>query len=624
MSVNTVYSIEIVPKGTDQVNNAVVAVSKIGSAVDKINSSVNPLTKIIQLLETTNKILMEIGKVGVESFNKLDNINNKVSDGFRKSATNADKLEQNIKKVGDSGEKAGKKMREGFLSKVANFGSAFVGISTAVQGLAGMVGSVFEEGMSRQTAAVNFSTLLRDEGDTKETAAAKGKEFADALRNSTAAALYGTSTVNEAAKGMLSFGISGKETQTVLAQIGDIAAGDAQKFGSLSLAFAQISSAGKLGGQDLMQLINAGFNPLQEISKKTGKSIGELKDDMAKGAISADMVKEAFASATSEGGQFHGMLEDIKNNTLQGKLATLQGSFDDLKAKFFELLLPIVEKLLPIVTDKIFPLIEKMMPLIEGICSVLGILADYISENWEQIQELAVGIGALVGAIMLLTSPVTWTIVAIAALTAGLVWLVKNWEEWHDVVVAICYPLAMVIDIIKSVKKHWDSIVDGFKNGGLLEGIKRLGLAILDGILTPVESLLKMLSKIPVVGKGIGLLADGVTALREKINSAIPDVVKVENASDKPEGNGTQNDLETAVNTDLKGGKGLGGGSSVAKGIEKVATGGTRNTQITITLGNLVGTMAFNGGFEENRDQVESNITDSLLRLLYSAAYAVE
>ena len=69
MSVNTVYSIEIVPKGTDQVNNAVVAVSKIGSAVNKINSSVNPLTKIIQLLKNTNKILMNICKVGVESFN---------------------------------------------------------------------------------------------------------------------------------------------------------------------------------------------------------------------------------------------------------------------------------------------------------------------------------------------------------------------------------------------------------------------------------------------------------------------------------------------------------------------------------------------------------------------------
>lgn len=370
MSVNSIYSIEIVPKGIDQANNAAAAVDKISTAVDKINSSFNPLTKIIQLLETTNKILLGIGNVGVESFNKLDNINQKVSEGFHKSTTNADKLDKQIEHIGQTSSKAGSEVKKGLLGHLADIGQAFVGIKAIAGTVVGSLGPAFEEGMSRQTAVVNFSTLLRSGDDTKETAAAKGKEFADALRNSTAAALYGTNTVNDAAKNMLSFGISQTETQTVLSQIGDIAAGDAQKFGSLSLAFAQISSAGKLGGQDLMQLINAGFNPLQEISKKTGKSIGELKDDMAKGAISADMVKEAFASATSEGGQFNGMLEDIKNNTLQGKLATLQGSFDDLKAKFFELLMPIVEKLLPIVTDKIFPLIEKCMPLIEGICSV--------------------------------------------------------------------------------------------------------------------------------------------------------------------------------------------------------------------------------------------------------------
>lgn len=53
-------------------------------------------------------------------------------------------------------------------------------------------------------------------------------------------------------------------------------------------------------------MINAGFNPLQEMAKKTGKSVGELKEEMEKDAISADMVADAFASATAEGGQFYG------------------------------------------------------------------------------------------------------------------------------------------------------------------------------------------------------------------------------------------------------------------------------------------------------------------------------
>lgn len=57
--------------------------------------------------------------------------------------------------------------------------------------------------------------------------------------------------------------------------------GNASRFQLLSLAFSQMSATGRLMGQDLNQMINAGFNPLQEISKKTGKSIGELKEAMA-------------------------------------------------------------------------------------------------------------------------------------------------------------------------------------------------------------------------------------------------------------------------------------------------------------------------------------------------------
>lgn len=95
----------------------------------------------------------------------------------------------------------------------------------------------------------------------------------------------------------------------IIKSIGDISMGDSQKFGSLTLAFSQMSAAGRLMGQDLNQMINAGFNPLQVISEKTGKSIAQLKKEMESGAISSQMVADAFSSATAEGGKFHGMIE---------------------------------------------------------------------------------------------------------------------------------------------------------------------------------------------------------------------------------------------------------------------------------------------------------------------------
>lgn len=128
---------------------------------------------------------------------------------------------------------------------------------------------------------------------------------------------------------MTSFGIEAEKSIDYLKAIGDISMGDTGKFNSLALAFSQMSSAGKLMGQDLLQMINAGFSPLEEISRKTGKSIGELKNEMSKGAITSKMVQDAFISATSAGGKFFGMSSEGAK-TLNGQISMLQESFDNM------------------------------------------------------------------------------------------------------------------------------------------------------------------------------------------------------------------------------------------------------------------------------------------------------
>lgn len=121
--------------------------------------------------------------------------------------------------------------------------------------------------------------------------------------------LLSVSDVSKAAQTLLGFNVEAEKTIPIIKSIGDISMGDSQKFGSLTLAFSQMSAAGRLMGQDLNQMINAGFNPLQVISEKTGKSIAQLKKEMESGAISSQMVADAFSSATAEGGKFHGMIE---------------------------------------------------------------------------------------------------------------------------------------------------------------------------------------------------------------------------------------------------------------------------------------------------------------------------
>lgn len=132
----------------------------------------------------------------------------------------------------------------------------------------------------------------------------------------------------DAEKMMLGFNIQAEDTVRYLQALSDISMGDSVKFKSLTLAFSQMSAAGKLMGQDLNQMINAGFNPLQIISEKTGKSISTLKDEMSKGAVSAEMVQQAFIDATSAGGKFYQMSENA-SKTINGQLSMMQDALDN-------------------------------------------------------------------------------------------------------------------------------------------------------------------------------------------------------------------------------------------------------------------------------------------------------
>lgn len=135
------------------------------------------------------------------------------------------------------------------------------------------------------------------------------------------------SDVTAATQMMLGFNIEAEKVPRYLQAIGDVSMGNTQKFNSLTLAFSQMSAAGKLMGQDLNQMINAGFNPLQIISEKTGKSIAILKDEMSKGAVSAEMVQQAFIDATSAGGKFYNMSENA-SKTINGQLSMMQDAMD--------------------------------------------------------------------------------------------------------------------------------------------------------------------------------------------------------------------------------------------------------------------------------------------------------
>ncbi len=171
----------------------------------------------------------------------------------------------------------------------------------------------------------------------------------------------------KAAQTMLAFNIEQEKVVPLLKQFGDISMGDAQKLQSLALAFSQASSTGKLMGQDLLQMINAGFNPLAEIARKTGRNLGDLKEDMAEGKITVEMLEGAFKSATSEGGKFHGMLTSM-GDSMGGALSNMEGSLDKLYNRIGELTQDSVVEGAKMATEALDALTEN----IEEVASAVG------------------------------------------------------------------------------------------------------------------------------------------------------------------------------------------------------------------------------------------------------------
>jgi tape measure domain-containing protein len=171
--------------------------------------------------------------------------------------------------------------------------------------------------------------LLRFEALTGS--AEKAREAMDRLREVSLISGVQRGSLEQAMSTMLGFGVSLDSAMAKSKEFSAIAMGDSLKVGRLALAFAQASANGRLMAEELNQMIETGFNPLREMSRQTGKSILELREDMRDGAISIEMLSDAFTGATSEGGQFGSALTKLQESTtiaagvMKSELEQLQG-----------------------------------------------------------------------------------------------------------------------------------------------------------------------------------------------------------------------------------------------------------------------------------------------------------
>lgn len=513
----------------------------------------------------------------------------------------------------------------------ARFSSGIGGLGKALRSIPGAeffmnpivalttgIGVVSKMGMEAEKTATSFNVLV---GSEEKAAKMLGElnKYADNT-------LWDRSTTQEAAKTMLGFGVSTESVVNDLKMLGDVAMGDKNKMQQLALVFGQISAAGKLQGQDLLQLINAGYNPLLDISELTGRSVAQLKDDMSKGLVTFDMVRAAFQKATGEGGKFANMTERIAQ--------TSYGAFEQLKGKFLSSLLQIYEVIQPY----IIPVLTALGKALDFVAKIAVWVAKALSAISPVLKVLAVAtvaykltVGGLTGALKLLIgvmkilnvvmslNPYALVVAGIAALVTIITICWQKFAGFRAVVLTVWDTMKGFGNILK------EYVLDRIM--GIINGIGLLGQAIgkllkgdFSGAWEAAKNGAIELSGWNARSNAVASAASLAGGIRDNFSSHRDTERQKQAAKDKI------NDPKAAAGTAGLAGFTAGGmtgsGASATGTANAITTGGTRNTSIVLNIGKFFEDVNINNTSNQDYREIRDAVLESVNRSLEIAISA--
>lgn len=485
-------------------------------------------------------------------------------------------------------------------------------IMNPVVALTAGIGVVSKLGMETEKTAVAFNVLVGNE-DKAAKMLGEINKYADNT-------LWDRSTTQSAAQTMLGFGVSTETVVDDLKMLGDVAQGDKNRLQQLALVFGQISAAGKLQGQDLLQLINAGYNPLLDISAQTGKSVAQLKDDMSKGLVTFDMVRAAFQRATGEGGKFNNMTARIAE--------TSYGAFEQLKGKLISTLLELYNVIQPF----IIPVLNALGKGLDYIASV----ADWASQHLNILIPVFAGLAASIAAYNIATNaaaivtgifsgamkilnvvmslnPVGLVVAGIAALTVAIVACWNKFAGFRAVIMTVWETVKGFGDILKQyVIDRITGIITGI--GYVGEAIGKLFKGDFSGAWQSAKAGASQIYGVGAAGSAVSAVRDLAGGVSGRFASSL------EAERQKQAAKNSISDPAAAAGAGAMAGTGVavgsGAGTSPSSTANAITTGGTRNTSIVLNIGKFFEDVNINNvegrDFRELRDAVLESINRSL------------
>lgn len=513
--------------------NTVLLTQKQDILAESISAAKDKLKMLGDAQEEVGR-LFEYGDIGADQYRDFEREIESTRQQLTRLEAAASGTDGAVADVGDAAEEAGEKAQKAsggwtvLKGVMADLASSAIkaAVSTVVDGAKKMASAGLEYNQAMEGYVTNFTTML---GGSSE--AANG--MVGSLQKLASATPLAMSDLAGGAQTLLAFGVASDDVSGTLQRLGDISLGNADKMQSLARAYGKATAQGKLTGETVQMMIDAGWNPLIDICDQTGESMEDVQKRMAAGSISAEELTQAVKHATDAGGKFAGGME-AASKTVAGLTSTLQ---DNVNALLGELMQPVSDAMLSTLLPTAIDAIDQLMTAfedegIDGFSRVAGSLiaslsAQLVSYAPQAIPAALAFIGALVTGLLSALPDLTGTAIElVGALLLGIA------DQLPGIITAAMSALLGIVGKITSPESITLLIQAAMQlmlalARGLIAAIPQLIDAVPGIITNLVESFYAMLPEIIGVGIEIVIaLASGLVSNSGHIIAAVPRLVE--------------------------------------------------------------------------------------------------
>ena len=513
--------------------NTVLLAQKQDILAESIAGAKDKLKMLIAAQESMSKQLAD-GKISPEQYRDFEREIESTRQQLTRLESAASGTDDAVADVGDAAEEAGEKAEKasggwtvlnGVMADLAS-SAIKAAVSTVVDDAKKMISAGLEYNQAMEGYVTNFTTMLGGSAD-----AANG--MVGSLQKLASATPLAMSDLAGGAQTLLAFGVASDDVSGTLQRLGDISLGNADKMQSLARAYGKATAQGKLTGETVQMMIDAGWNPLIDICDQTGESMEDVQKRMAAGSISAEELTQAVNHATDAGGKFAGGME-AASKTVAGLTSTLQ---DNVNAMLGELMQPVSDAMLSTLLPTAIDAIDQLTTAfedegIDGFSRVAGDLIATLSAQLasyapEAVPAALAFVGSLVAGLLSALPDLTGTSVElVGALLLGIA------DQLPGIITAAMSALLGIVDKITSPESITLLIQAAMQlmlalARGLIAAIPQLIDAVPGIITNLVESFYAMLPEIIGVGIEIVIaLASGLVSNTGHIIAAVPRLVE--------------------------------------------------------------------------------------------------